>query len=50
MTHHRDSTVSRRFILKAGFAAAAVMAVGLPLGLAPVFAEEPVRGGVLKLA
>lgn len=50
MTQHRRSTVSRRFILKSGVAAAAVMAVGLPLGLAPAFAEEPVRGGVLKLA
>lgn len=50
MTHHRRSTVSRRFLLKAGVAAAAVMAVGLPLGMAPAFAEEPVRGGVLKLA
>lgn len=50
MTHHRRSTVSRRFILKASVAAAAVMAVGLPLGMAPAFADGPVRGGVLKLA
>lgn len=42
--------MSRRFLLKASASAAAVMAMGLPLGMPAALAQEPVAGGVLKMA
>ena len=42
--------ISRRHVMKAGVAAAAVMSFRLPLGAPGALAQEPVQGGVLKVA
>ncbi|MDQ0395461.1 ABC transporter substrate-binding protein [Labrys monachus] len=54
MKNNRNRSVSRRFLLKASASAAALALLAPlgagPLGVAPALADEPVKGGVLKLA